>query len=146
MRREAIAVASLEGYGAPTIDIGLSCVGSELTQVVGILSNMIPFRRPTNLDAERVRINIDDADMFIGECANGALYSLQSSFVTVGNYPGIEARIYGSDGALICRLVEEFGECQVLKSATPEAVEFVPVEVPASYFPVGYAKGESWRS
>ena len=145
-RREAIAVASLEGYGAPTIDIGLSCVGSELTQVVGILSNMIPFRRPTNLDAERVRINIDDADMFIGECANGALYSLQSSFVTVGNYPGIEARIYGSEGALICRLVEEFGECQTLRGAKPDAVEFVPMTIPDRFFPPGYQPGEPWPS
>src|SRR6266550_3184953 len=145
-RREAIAVGSLEGYGAPTIDIGMSCVGSDLTQVVGILSNMIPFRRPTNLDTERVRINIDDADMFIGECANGALYSLQSSFVTVGNYPGIEARIYGSEGALICRLVEEFGECQTLRAAKPNAVEFVPMEIPERFFPPGYTPGEPWPS
>jgi predicted dehydrogenase len=122
-RREAIQVLSLEGYGAPTIDIGLMCTGSDLTQVVGILSNMIPYRRPTNLDTERVRINIDDADIFIGECQNGALFSLQSSFVTIGNYPGIEARIYGSKGAIIVRLVEEFGECQTIKMATPDAVE-----------------------
>ena len=145
-RREAIAVASLEGYGAPTIDIGMSCVGSDLTQVVGILANMIPLRRPTNLDTERTRINIDDADMFIGECANGALYSLQSSFVTVGNYPGIEARIYGSNGALICRLVEEFGECQTLRGAKPDAVEFVPMAIPERFFPPGYRPGEPWPS
>src|SRR5213079_2887643 len=145
-RREAIAVASLEGYGAPTIDIGLSCVGSDLTQVVGILSNMVPFRRPTNLDTERVRINIDDADMFIGECANGALYSLQSSFVTVGNYPGIEARIYGSEGALICRLVEEFGECQTLRGAKPDDVEFKDIPVPPEYYPDGSSARESWRT
>lgn len=145
-RREAIEVASLEGYGAPTIDIGLTCVDSELTQVVGILSNMVPFRRPTNLDTERVRINIDDADIFVGECANGALYSLQSSFVTVGNYPGIEARIYGSNGAIIVRLVEEFGECQTIRSAKPNAVEFVPMEIPTRFFPPGYTKGEPWAS
>jgi len=145
-RREAIAVASLEGYGAPTIDIGLSCVGSDLTQVVGILGNMIPFRRPTNLDTERARINIDDADIFIGECANDAMYSLQSSFVTVGNYPGIEARIYGSEGALIGRLVEEFGECQTLKGAKPDAVEFVPMAIPDRFFPPGHQPGEPWPS
>jgi predicted dehydrogenase len=145
-RREAITVGSLEGYGAPTIDIGLQCVGSDLAQVVGILANMVPYRRPTNLDTERVRINIDDADMFIGECANGALYSLQSSFVTVGNYPGIEARIYGSKGALICRLVEEFGECQTLKGAKPDAVEFVPMPIPERFFPPGYVPGEPWPS
>ena len=145
-RREAIAMGSLEGYGAPTIDIGLMCTGSDLTQVVGIMSNMIPLRRPTNLDMERAPINIDDADIFIGECQNGAIFSLQSSFVTVGNYPGIEARIYGSNGAAIVRLVEEFGKCQTIKTATPDAVEFVQREIPAKYFPPGYVKGEPWRS
>jgi len=66
--------------------------------------------------------------------------------VTVGNYPGLEARAYGSEGALICRLVEEFGECQTLHSAKPDAVEFVPVETPERFFPPGYVKGEPWPS
>ena len=145
-RPEAIQVLSLEGYGAPIIDIGMMSVGSELERVIGTLKNMLPYRRRTNLDTERVRINIDDADMFIGECANGALYSLQSSFVTVGNYPGIEARIYGSEGALICRLVEEFGECETLRGAKPNAVEFVPMEIPERFFPPGYTPGEPWPS
>jgi predicted dehydrogenase len=145
-RRAAIQVLSLEGYGAPTIDIGLMCTGSELTQVVGTLANMIPYRRRTNLNTERERINVDDADIFIGECANGALFSLQSSYVTVGNYPGIEARIYGSNGALIVRLVEEFGECQAMRGAKPDAVEFVPMDIPERFFPPGYHKGEPWPS
>ena len=38
--------------------------------------------------------------------------------MTVGNYPGIEARIYGSQGAIIVRLVDEFGICQTIKTAT----------------------------
>jgi hypothetical protein len=67
--REGITVSSLEGYGAPTIDIGLECVGSELRSVVGVLANMVPVRRRTNLDTRREPINIDDADMFIGEAA-----------------------------------------------------------------------------
>jgi predicted dehydrogenase len=142
--REGIEVSSLEGYGAPTIDIGLEAVGSALTQVVGILGNMVPFRRRTNLDTERERINIDDADMFIGECANGALYSMQSSYVTVGNYPGIEARLFGSRGAVKVRLVEEFGEIQTIHTARPEAVEFVQQEIPARFFPPGYQKGDTW--
>lgn len=139
-----IKVGSLEGYGAPTIDISLWMVGSHLTSVVGILKNFVPYRR--NLDGQRVRRNIDDGDMYIGEYANGAICSMQSSYVTVGNYPGIEARLYGSKGALICRLVEEFGECQILRSATPDVVEFVQMEIPARFFPPGYKKGESWRS
>lgn len=142
--REGIQVSSLEGYGAPTIDIGLELVGSDLTHVVGILANMVLYRRRTNLDTDRERINIDDADMFIGECGNGALYSMQSSYVTVGNYPGIEARIFGSKGALIARLVHEFGEIQTLRAATPDAVEFVQKEIPLRFFPPGYQKGDTW--
>jgi predicted dehydrogenase len=142
--REGIEVSSLEGYGAPTIDIGLELVGSDLKQLVGVMANMVPYRRRTNLDTERERINIDDADIFMGECANGALFSLQTSFVTVGNYPGIEASIYGSKGALIARLVSEFGEIQTLKSAKPDAVEFINVDIPHRFFPPGYQKTDRW--
>jgi predicted dehydrogenase len=144
LSREGITVSSLEGYGAPTIDIGLECVGSDLTQVVGILANMVKHRRRTNLDTERERINIDDADMFMGEAANGALFSMQSSYVTVGNYPGIEARIFGSEGAIQVRLVDEFGVIQTIKTARPDAVEFVQREIPDAYFPPGYRPGDAW--
>src|SRR5207245_239376 len=106
-----IKVGSLEGYGAPTIDISLWVVRSRLVSVVGVLKNFVPKRK--NPDGTWVRTNVDDGDIYIGEYANGAICSMQSSYVTVGNYPGIEARVYGSNGALICRLVGEVGECQV---------------------------------
>jgi len=141
---EEIKVSSLEGYGAPIIDLSLWFMGSELTRVVGLLKNFVPYR--TDIDGSRVRTNIDDGDIYVGEYANGAICSIQSSYVTVGNYPGLEARAYGSEGALICRLVEEFGECQTLHSAKPDAVEFVPVEIPMRFFPPGYVKGEPWPS
>ena len=144
--REGIAVSSLEGYGAPTIDIGLECVGEDLKQVVGILSNMVPRRRRTNLDTERERINIDDADMFMAETRSGALFSMQSSYVTVGNYPGIEARIFGSEGAIKVRLVEEFGVIQTLHTAKPDAVEFVQREIPQKYFPPGFQATDPWST
>jgi predicted dehydrogenase len=144
--REAIIVSSLEGYGAPTIDIGLECVGSDLTRVVGILVNMVPYRRRTHLDTDRERINIDDADMFIAESAGGALFSMQSSYVTVGNYPGIEARIFGSDGAIRVRLVEEHGVIQTIHTARPDAVEFVERDIPARFFPPGHTPGDAWSA
>lgn len=145
-RPEAITVSSLEGYGAPIIDIALMMVGSDMTEVVGTLKNFVPYRRRTNLDRERERINMDDGDIFIGEFANNAVCSIQTSYVTVGNYPGIEARIYGSKGALICRLVDEFGECQTLHAARPDAVEFVRLEIPERFFPPQHTKGEPWPS
>ncbi len=144
--REGIVVSSLEGYGAPTIDIGLECVGSDLTSVVGVLANMVPMRRKYNLDSELTRLNVDDADMFMGEAENGALFSMQSSYVTVGNYPGIEARIFGSEGAIQVRLVEEFGQIQTIKTATPDAVEFVEREIPERYFAPGARPDDHWST
>ena len=69
---------------------------------------------------------------------------MQSSYVTVGNYPGIEARIFGSQGAIKVRLVEEFGVIQTIHTATADAVEFVERPIPPEYFPPGYQPGDSW--
>jgi predicted dehydrogenase len=141
---DRIKVSSLEGYGAPIIDLSLWFMDSELTSVVGTLKNFVPYR--TDTDGAKVRTNIDDGDIYLGEYANGAICSIQSSYVTVGNYPGLEARAYGSNGALICRLVEEFGVPQTLHQAKPDAVEFIPVEIPERFFPPGYQPGEAWPS
>ena len=141
---DEIRVSSLEGYGAPIIDLSLLFMDSVLTSVVGTLHNFVPYR--TTIDGRKARTNIDDGDIYIGEYKSGAFCSVQSSYVTVGNYPGLEARVYGSDGGLICRLIEEFGVCQTLHSAKPDAVEYVPVEIPAEYFPPGYIPGEPWPS
>lgn len=140
-----LQVSSLEGYGAPIIDLAHLFVGGDLRQVVGTMRNFIP-QRMVRATGRMMRMNIDDGDIFLGEFANGALCSVQTSFVTVGNYPGIEARIYGSEGALICRLVEEGGICETLRAATPDRVEFRELEVPARFYPPGGSPRESWRT
>jgi hypothetical protein len=93
-----------------------------------------------------MRMNIDDGDMFIGEYANGAIGSIQTSFITIGNYPGVEARLYGERGAIICRVVEEHGVAETIRLARPDAVEFDQVEIPARFYPPGGHARESWRS
>ncbi|MFN8062566.1 MAG: Gfo/Idh/MocA family oxidoreductase [Vicinamibacterales bacterium] len=138
-------VSSLEGYGAPIIDLAHAFVGSDLSAVVGTMRNFIP-ERVVRATGRMMRMNIDDGDIFLGEFLNGALCSIQTSFVTVGNYPGIEARLYGSDGALICRLVEEKGICETLKCAKKDSVEFEEMTVPQAFYPPGGSPRESWRS
>ena len=140
-----LQVSSLEGYGAPIIDLGHWFVGSTYAQVVGTMRNFVP-ERMVRATGRMMRMNIDDGDIFIGEFANGALGSVQTSFVTVGNYPGLEARVYGSEGALICRLVEENGICESLKGATRSQVEFREIEVPQHFYPPGGTARESWRT
>jgi predicted dehydrogenase len=139
-----IAVSSIEGYGAPIIDIMHWWVGAPLTSVVGTMRNFVPERMIRDT-GQMARANIDDGDMWIAEFGSGALASIQSSYVTVGNYPGIEARIYGSAGAIIVRLVDEFGCCQTIKTARGDAVEFTDAEIPARFFPPGGHSGEPWE-
>jgi hypothetical protein len=138
-----IHVSSLEGYGAPVIDLARYMVGAELTSVVGTMKNFIPERMVRDTGT-MMRMNIDDGDIFMAEFANGAIGSVQTSFVTVGNYPGIEVRLYGSKGAIITRLVEEFGIAETIKAATPDDVEFKELEVPAKFYPEGGHPRETW--
>ncbi|MEZ5290809.1 MAG: Gfo/Idh/MocA family oxidoreductase [Vicinamibacterales bacterium] len=138
-------VSSLEGYGAPVIDISHLMVGADLAQVVGTMRNFIPDRI-VRATGRMQRMNIDDGDIYLGEFVNGALCSIQTSYVTVGNYPGIEARLYGSEGAVICRLVEEHGICERLWVADKDHVEFRRVEVPQEFYPPGGTSGELWRT
>ncbi len=140
-----IQVSSLEGYGAPIMDIAHLFMGSRFAEVVGTMQNFIP-ERVVRATGTMMRMNIDDGDIFIGNFEHGGFGSIQTSFVTVGNYPGIEARVYGSKGALICRLVEENGICESLKGATKDQVEFRELEVPARFYPPGGSSQESWRS
>jgi len=89
--------ASLEGYGAPIIDISMWWVGAGYTRVTGTMRNFIP-ERMVRATGKIMRMNIDDGDIYLAEYSNGAIGSVQTSFVTIGNYPGIEARIYGERG------------------------------------------------
>jgi hypothetical protein len=142
---EAIRVSSLEGYGAPIIDLSLWFMDSELKSVVGTMHNFVPYR--TNMDGVRVRTNIDDGDVYIGEYASGGFCTIQSSYVTVNSYPGLEARAYGSKGALICRLGAELEGQEVLyqsTSANAAEVAYVPVDIPDRFFPPGSSSGDPW--
>lgn len=141
-----IQVSSLEGYGAPVIDIGHWWVGADYSRVVGTLRNFIPARRVRDAGNQMMRMNIDDGALYLAEYANGAIGSIQTSYVTIGNYPGIEARIHGERGAIICRLVEEFGVAETIKVATPDDVEFRELEIPPEFYPPGGHPRESWRT
>ncbi|MGB7337856.1 MAG: Gfo/Idh/MocA family oxidoreductase [Phototrophicaceae bacterium] len=145
--QEEIKVSSIEGYGAPIIDLSMWFMGSDLKSLVGTLHNFVPYR--TMPDGTQVRTNIDDGDVYIGEYENGGFCTIQSSYVTVNSYPGLEARAYGSQGALLCRLGAELEGQQILrKSTSPNAheVEYIPVEIPDRFYPPQYKVGEPWPS
>lgn len=134
---------SLEEYASHLIDVALWLVG-DLTSVVGHMRNHIQARRIRDLGKKMMKINIEDGCIFMGEFENGAQATFQSSFIAVGGYPGLELRVFGSKGALIARLVEEFGVTETLKAATPDKVEFAPLTIPSRFYPFKLSHEQPW--
>ena len=144
---EEIKVSSIEGYGAPIIDLSLWFMDSPLKSLVGLLYNFVPYRTMPN--GQKIRTHIDDGDVYIGEYSQGGFCTIQSSYVTVNSYPGLEARLYGSAGAILCRLGAELENKETLRQSTsPNAheVEYVEVDIPDRYYPPDYTRGEPWSS
>jgi predicted dehydrogenase len=139
---ERIMPGSIEEYGAHLIDLALWMMG-DLSAVVGRMRNFFPERHIRDC-GQMLPINIEDGCVWLGQFMDGALATFQTSFIAIGGYPGIEVRIYGSKGALIARLVEEFGVTETLYAATPDRVEFVRQEIPPRLYPRSYRKGDSW--
>ena len=103
----------------------------------------VPERLVRGFDG-MVRLPIDDGTVGLIEFASGAQGILQTSYVAVGNYPGVELRVYGSNGAAVARLVEEFGVAETLTFATADSVEFRPVAVPEDRLPPGTTLNTPW--
>ncbi len=92
----------------------------------------------------RQRIPVEDGTVGLVEYVNGTQGLLQSSYVAVGNYPGVEIRVYGSRGAAVARLISEFGVAESLHRAETDAVEFRPVRLGDEHFPPGTGLGTPW--
>src|SRR5437879_3104340 len=84
--QSVLQTSSLEGYGAPIIDIGMWWVGAGYARTAGIMRNFVP-ERMVRATGRMMRMNIDDGDIHLVEYANGAMGSIQTSFVRLGNCP-----------------------------------------------------------
>lgn len=134
--------ASIVGYGSHLIDLMRWC-GGEFAAVCGTMQNFVPERLVRGM-VGRQRIAIDDATVALVEFASGAQGVLQTSYVAIGNYPGVEIRVYGSKGAAVARLIEERGVAETLTFARADAVEFEPVPPDPETFPPGTDLHTPW--
>jgi predicted dehydrogenase len=134
--------SSIVGYGSHLIDLMRWCVG-EYKSVASSMSNFVPERTVRGFDGLQ-KIRVEDGTVAIAEFESGAHGLLQTSFIAVGNYPGVELRVYGSKGAAVARLIEEFGIAETLHFATPDSVEFKRIELSASTLPPGTTLETPW--
>ena len=134
--------SSIVGYGSHLIDLVRWCAG-DYAQVIGSMRNFIPERVVRGYEGMQ-RIQVEDGTVALVEFESGAQGMLQTSYIAVGNYPGVELRVYGSRGAAVARLVEENGVAETLRFATPDAVEFQEVKLPESALPPGTTLHTPW--
>jgi predicted dehydrogenase len=140
--RDQLIPGSIVGYGSHLVDM-MRWLGGEFSAVVGTMHNFVPERVIRGAPG-RQRIPVEDATAATVEFASGAHGILQTSYIAVGNYPGIEIRIYGSKGAAIARLIDENNVAETLTFATPDDIAFRRIDLPASTLPPGTSLATPW--
>lgn len=134
--------SSVVGYGSHLVDLVRWCAG-EFVSVAATMSNFVPRRRVRGHEGY-AELPVEDGTVALVEFASGAQGMLQTSYVAIGNYPGVELRIYGTEMAATVRLVTEGGVAETLHVATPDDVEFRRVDVPSQHFPPGANLRTPW--
>lgn len=140
--RDRLIPSSIIGYGSHLVDL-MRWIGGEFRATASTMRNFVPERQVRGMTG-RQRIPVEDGAVAIVEYASGAQGLLQASYIAVGNYPGVEIRVYGSKAAAVARLITEFGVAETLHFAKADAVEFRPIELPASRFPPGTSLKTPW--
>ena len=140
--RDRLIPSSVVGYGSHLVDL-MRWLGGEFQSVAASMRNFVPERMVRGMTG-RQRIPIEDGTVGLVDYVNGTQGLLQSSYIAVGNYPGVEIRVYGSRGAAVARLISEFGIAESLHLAAADAVEFQPVVLGAEHFAPGTDLHTPW--
>ena len=140
--RDRLIPSSIVGYGSHLVDLMRWC-GGDFAAVCGTMHNFVPERVVRGTPG-RQRIAIDDGTVAIVGFASGAQGMLQTSYIAVGNYPGVEIRVYGSKGAAVARLIAERGVAETLTFASARDVDFVQLPPDPATFPPGTDLSTPW--
>lgn len=141
--RDRLIPSSVVGYGSHLVDLMRWC-GGEFAAVSATMHNFVPERVVRGEEPGRQRVAVEDGTVALVEFASSAQGLLQTSYVAIGNYPGVEVRVYGSKGAAIARLVSERGIAERLWRAKADAVEFEEVVLPERVYPPGTTVHTDW--
>ncbi|MGO9243559.1 MAG: Gfo/Idh/MocA family protein [Verrucomicrobiia bacterium] len=85
---------------AHIIDLGRYLIG-EFTEVCGQMETFVKERPLPGEANKKGKVTVDDAVMFIGRFANGALANLEATRFALGRKNGIQIEINGSKGSLV---------------------------------------------
>ncbi len=88
--RDKLIPSSIIGYGSHLIDL-MRWLGGEFQSVTSTMKNFVPARVVRGEEGIQ-KIPVEDGTVALVEYANGTQGLLQTSYIAVGNYPGVELR------------------------------------------------------
>jgi predicted dehydrogenase len=129
-------------YGIHTIDLARWIMG-EVASVSAASRTWTP-RRPLPDGSSIANVDVDDSTAWLMEFASGAIGVCHAGWATVGRPPGLDIRVFGSAGAVRCRLSDDLPDAESLEIAGLDG-HFQPV--PVSELPSELApEAEPWWS
>lgn len=99
LRRESAGSGALGDLGAHLVDLAEYLAGEPLTGVSALTETFVP-ERPLAGSVERGPVTVDDAAVFTGRLASGALATFEVSRVAAGRKNALELELNGHRGSL----------------------------------------------
>jgi predicted dehydrogenase len=128
-------------YGIHTLDLARWIMG-DIACVSAAARTWIP-ERPRAEGSGFARVDVDDSTGWLMEFASGALGVCHAGWATVGRPPGLELRVFGSQGAARCVLSDDLPNAEGLWLAGSDG-HFGLTEVPERFLVNVQREGHWW--
>jgi predicted dehydrogenase len=99
LRKDKAGSGALGDLGAHIVDATQYLVGDRLTGVAA-LTNTFVHKRPTEAGGDLEDVTVDDAALFLGRFANGAVASYEATRFALGRKNAMRVEINGSRGSI----------------------------------------------
>jgi predicted dehydrogenase len=142
MDRDVAGGGAIVEYGVHTIDL-MRWIAGEVTRVSATTRTHVPSRPAP--DGTRA-VEVDDSAAVLLDFERGAIGMLHAGWSTVGRPPGLEFRVFGSQGAVRCALADDLPGGESVWLANARDQHFEPVAVPDRLSAMLPADLPWWRS
>jgi predicted dehydrogenase len=129
MTMDHAGAGAVAEYGIHGLDIARWVLG-EVDRVCASGRNFVP-QRPGPDGTGSLPVEVEDSCGWLMDFASGALGVCHAGWSTVGRAPGLEFRVFGSNGAVQAILSDDLPGSEVLRVATTAGQSFTDTPVPA---------------
>lgn len=128
MTREHAGGGAVVEYGIHAFDLARSVFG-DVARVCATGRTFVR-QRPLPDGSGTGAVDVDDSCAWLMEFASGAHGVAHAGWAIAGRPPGLDLRVFGSNGAVACVLSDDLPGSESLSVADADGQRFVPAEVP----------------